>query len=273
MTYALRKIPTENLIWPVFIPRLSHYRIESIRAGGIPSFEIDGNTLDFIEYYLNYNEPSPTTVLGVLSYYQWLKNKLQKNPWNYIKSRGCLYLCELIRELRQISSPIEESAQPDIIKQTLRMIRSYVDSNVFASIPNRETRLTCYEIDQFDYIFRNRGKIAVQGILDIVYELDAFRSAHQIAKEKGFCYPELHSGDTELVIHNFFHPALPQAVRNDWHLEEKHIKVPIWLANRRLWKHYRRLFGWLTPDYRYRQLICVARYTRVFLLPSIYRIL
>ena len=83
-----------------------HYRIESIRAGGIPSFEIDGNTLDFIEYYLNYNEPSPTTVLGVLSYYQWLKNKLQKNPWNYIKSRGCLYLCELIRELRQISSPI-----------------------------------------------------------------------------------------------------------------------------------------------------------------------
>ena len=56
-----------------------HYRIESIRAGGIPSFEIDGNTLDFIEYYLNYNEPSPTTVLGVLSYYQWLKNKLQKN--------------------------------------------------------------------------------------------------------------------------------------------------------------------------------------------------
>ena len=164
-----------------------HYRIESIRAGGIPSFEIDGNTLDFIEYYLNYNEPSPTTVLGVLSYYQWLKNKLQKNPWNYIKSRGCLYLCELIRELRQISSPIEESAQPDIIKQTLRMIRSYVDSNVFASIPNRETRLTCYEIDQFDYIFRNRGKIAVRGILDIVYELDAFRSAHQIAKEKGFC--------------------------------------------------------------------------------------
>ena len=202
-----------------------HYRIESIRAGGIPSFEIDGNTLDFIEYYLNYNEPSPTTVLGVLSYYQWLKNKLQKNPWNYIKSRGCLYLCELIRELRQISSPLEESAQPDIIKQTLRMIRSYVDSNVFASIPNRETRLTCYEIDQFDYIFRNRGKIAVQGILDIVYELDAFRSAHQIAKEKGFCYPELHSGDTELVIHNFFHPALPQAVRNDWHLEEKHINI------------------------------------------------
>ena len=61
-------------------------------------------------------------------------------------------------ELRQISSPIEESAQPDIIKQTLRMIRSYVDSNVFTSIPNRETRLTCYEIDQFDYIFRNRGK-------------------------------------------------------------------------------------------------------------------
>lgn len=27
-------------------------------------------------------------------------------------------------------------------------------------------------------------------------------------------------------------------------------QVPIWLANRRLWKRYRRLFGWLTPDYR-----------------------
>lgn len=213
------------IVYPIADIKVIRNRIESTRHGGIPGLIIEGECLDFIEYYLNYNEAPPVSTFSIVSYYNKLKNKFQNNPWRYVKSRGCQYLCELIRSLRQISSPSCEAGQPDAIRETIRMIRSYMESNIFASVPDKETSLSCYEIDQLDYIFRNRGKVAVQGILDIVYEQDAFQSAHKIAIEKGFCYPELIADGTELVIHNFFHPALPQAVRNNWSLEEKHINI------------------------------------------------
>ncbi|GGJ88755.1 MutS-related protein [Parabacteroides faecis] len=211
--------------YPISDMRVLHNRIESIRVGGIADLKIDGDSLDFIEYYLNYDEPPPITTLEVISYYQWLKNKFQNNPWNYIKKRGCLYLCELIRELRKISSAEYEAGQPNAVRRTIRMIRSYMESSTFVSIPDKETACSCYETDQLDYIFRNKGKVAVQGILDIVYEQDAFQSAHKIACEKGYCYPELYSDSSRLVIHDFFHPALPKAVPNSWNLEEKHINI------------------------------------------------
>ncbi|MCS2892543.1 hypothetical protein NXY11_11580 [Parabacteroides faecis] len=78
--------------YPISDMRVLHNRIESIRVGGIADLKIDGDSLDFIEYYLNYDEPPPITTLEVISYYQWLKNKFQNNPWNYIKNGDvCTY--------------------------------------------------------------------------------------------------------------------------------------------------------------------------------------
>lgn len=210
---------------PISDIQMLRNRIDSIRVGGIPGFPIDGESLDFIEYYLNYDEPKPLMTFQLLSYYHLLKYKFQNNPWIYIKSRGCKYLCEVIRMLRQIASTQYDDNLPHAIKQTIQEIRSYMSSSIFSSIPERETSLNCYEIDQFDSIFRNKGKIAVQGILDIIYEQDALHSAHQIAEERGFCYPELSSDSSELTINGFFHPALPQAIRNNWSLKEKHINI------------------------------------------------
>lgn len=200
-------------------------RIKAICAGGIPHFTIDGDALDFIEYYLNYDAPEPTMASEVLSYYEWLKDKFQNNPWSYVKLQGCRYLCELVYEFRRITSIPQDPGLPDSIKQIIHTIRLYLDSQTLSSIPVSGRIQGCCEIDYLDYLFRNKGKLAIRGLLEIVYEQDAFCSAHRIAEQRGYCYPELSTDSTELTIKGFFHPSLPHAIRNDWSLKEKHINI------------------------------------------------
>lgn len=213
------------IIHPISDFHTLYNRVEAIRARGVPGLTIDGDSLDFIEYYLNYDAPQPAVASGIFSYYEWLKDKFQNNPWSYVKARGCQYLCELLHAFRRVVSIQDETDLPDSIKQIIHTIRLYLNSQTFSSIPTSGKIQGCCEIDYLDYLFRNKGKIAVRGLLEIIYQQDAFCSAHRIAQEKGFCYPELVPNSTELTIKGFFHPSLPHAIRNDWGLKDKHINI------------------------------------------------
>lgn len=210
---------------PVSDYQILHDRIESIRSGGIPSLIIDYESLDFIEYYLNYDEPKPDGLYGIFSYYYWLKNKFQNNPWTYVKEQGCQYLCGLLKNLREATAMENDPDLPLPVRNLLHEIGLYLNSQTLISVPPPEKVSNCMEVDRLDYIFRDQGKLAVEGLLDIVYRQDAFRTARRVAKERNFCYPEFVSTGLELDVEGFYHPALSEAVVNDWNKKEEHIHI------------------------------------------------
>ena len=199
-------------------------RVNAIRIGGLPNLSVDGDSLDFIEYYLNYDEPVPQVMSGLITYYGWLKDKFNKRPWVYVKEQGCYLLCELFYNLGK-SVEICNDDDPVMVRQMAQSIHWYLESNVFDSLPFYGNLKGGFEIDKLDYIFRNKGKLAVRGLLDIVYLQDALLTAHSVAEKNGFCYPEFVSDNTVLDVKGFFHPQLPNAVKNDWNMNDRHICI------------------------------------------------
>lgn len=199
-------------------------RIEAIQNINLPEMNINRETLDFIEYYLE-TDDVPTNVSQLDSFIMTIVRYFRHDSNRYIIERGIGLIIELLKNLHTFSKSITTES-PVLLQKIARDIDETIqltELNIFFS-SQHYTGLKDYKTDFYDFLFRYKRKITIQHLLQIVYQLDVMQTAHDIAIANGFCFPEM-SSQKGFHLEEFYHPMISNVVKNDWITDDSHICI------------------------------------------------
>ena len=197
-------------------------RIDSIRYFSTHdySFDINKESLYFIEYYLNQqNVPQKfslyNSIVKAISY--------KINPQNeyYIITRGIRYLLVLLKELYAYANTIEESAVPENIYHYKLLIADIIENTPLKTVLDFDNRTKFYanEYGKLDHCFRKVEINDIRELLEIVYEIDALKAIANAATKHNFSLPEITDEPNCFHVEGLFHPFIATPVTNDFDLK------------------------------------------------------
>jgi DNA mismatch repair protein MutS len=200
-------------------------RINLIRFLNSDSFDfrIDKEWLDFIEFYLSQDDPPDKN--SFISLINWLLKhlKTQKNKF-YIIKRGIRNLLVFINEIHEFAHNMDSENTPELWNDYKKEIIELIEQSELkkALHKNDKKKFGALYLKKFDYIFRSKEKVRISRLLDIIYELDAFKSVSDAAVIHSFSFPEFtENGNSTLEIRGLFHPFLESPVQNDIEFTQK----------------------------------------------------
>tara|TARA_R110001583_G_scaffold48896_2_gene153008 strand:- start:10703 stop:12103 length:1401 start_codon:yes stop_codon:yes gene_type:complete len=193
-------------------------RIETIRfiSDHQVKFDFDKDALDFIEHYLNQNTDILRSNL-IDSSLSWLKNKIKPSNEYYIITRGLEYLKGYIQELSVLVNGLNHAAVPVLFTNLVQAVGEFGALPRIKKILNpKHENFTSLELSRLDNLIRSNEKGRVMELLRLTYQLDAYMSLTETAKDKNLAFPEFSESDTPcLNIKGFYHPFLEAPVAND----------------------------------------------------------
>ena len=219
-----RKQMKEWIMHPMNDLQSINERIEAICYNDMPDLTINREELDFIEYYLGF-EDKPTNISRLNSSLMLFVRKFRNDPNRYVVERGTELIKKLFYDLKLYAENVTENS-PVLIQAFARTI---LDAFQLAELKKIASFFSLgkrgnYQTDYCDYFFRYKRDATIHELLNIVYQLDAIRTAHNVAVKSGFCYPEL-SQDKEFCMSGFYHPQIKNAVKNNWEIKDGNICV------------------------------------------------
>jgi DNA mismatch repair ATPase MutS len=179
-------------------------------------FEIDKECLDFIEYYLlQQNIPNHYSILD--SYLKTIRYKIKPKNEYYIVQRGIRYLIVLLNEIYDYSINSEQKKTSDFLSNCRLIIRDNIENTSIKVIIGLKKRkkLYPYEFGKLDYLFRKSELNNVKDLLDIIYEIDVYRSIAFAANKHGLTLPTFTNKPNCFYAQRLFHPFLDNPVAND----------------------------------------------------------
>ncbi|WP_029905805.1 hypothetical protein [Prevotella sp. 10(H)] len=221
----------KNKLYSFLEAPLSDYDKIKERKGAIAFFQfseeaktldIDKNSLDFIEHYLNYGNYPTQAPSRFFAIEKGIAYKIKPNNDYYIIERGIDYFIELMNTLHNFAKTLSEKECPALIlknnEEIFRLFKldEYVE---IAKIGSME-KLGMFQIAQFDYMFRYTHKQEVLFFLNLIYEYDVFRAVAKAARKYNFSYPELNE-EYNIYIEGIFHPFIESPVKNDVRLNSE----------------------------------------------------
>jgi len=181
------------------------------------AFDIDKESLDFIEYYLiQQNVPNRFSISK--SFFNALGYKLKPKNEYYIIQRGIRFVIMLLNNLYDysIASCNENSTEfIEICKQTIRDKIENTSLKSVLGFKNRK-KLFPYEFGKFDYCFRKAEINNIKELLDIVYEIDVFKSIAFAANKHGLVLPSFTKKTNYFHVKGVFHPFVENPVANEF---------------------------------------------------------
>jgi len=183
----------------------------------IDELDIDKNSLDFIEHYLNQGNYPTKPPSRFFAIEKGLINKLNPSNEYYLVERGIEYTIELMNNLYRFSKVLKNTDCPPLIKKNIEEVFRLFSLEEYSAISEKEDleKNKFYDIAKFDYMFRYTHKNQVYFFLDLIYEFDVFISVAKVAAKYNFSYPNLNKDNTGISIKGLFHPFIKNAVRND----------------------------------------------------------
>lgn len=180
------------------------------------NLEVDKNSLDFIEHYLNmgnYPTKPPSRFFAVE---KGLLNKLKPNSEYYIIERGVKYVIELMCSMHRFALALMQKECPAVIKENNERIISLFAMKEYAEISSLVSteKIGAYATAKYDYIFRYTCKEHVLFYLNLIYEYDVFTSLAKAVKLYNLSFPEV-SEEKGIEIKGLFHPFIQDPVKND----------------------------------------------------------
>lgn len=198
-------------------------RIETIRflqlnPDSLSKLTIDKNSLDFIEYYLNYgNQPTRKT-----SKFRAIENavryKIKPNNDYYIVERGVTYTIELLKNVHYLFTQADNFSTIKFLNSTREKILSYFKIPELRSVLkiDESRKPKAIDVANLDYIFRYTHITVTRFFIDLVYYLDALTSISKVAENHHLSYPELLPAETRVFeAEMLFHPLIKNAVPNN----------------------------------------------------------
>lgn len=194
-------------------------RQNAIAWDKLPPLPMDEEELDFLEYYLAYRDQlSPKNAF--ISFFNKVDRWFKYDSARYIVTRGVELVIRLAKLLNKLQNQLPETC-PCLIEELKRQIQQfflYEDMKGILSID--ETSLSDFDIDHYDYQFRQEHYPSIRELLTCIYTLDVCRSARRIAIEKRLCIQPLMHSSSEWELRDFRHPLMTNAECNNWHLSK-----------------------------------------------------
>lgn len=199
-------------------------RQNAIAWENLPPLPMDEEELDFLEYYLAYRDQLYHKN-KLVSFFNKVDRWFKYDSSRYIITRGVDLLIKLLKRLDKLEKNLPDDCPLliDSLKAQILQILHFKEMGKILSLD--ETSLSDFDIDHYDYLFRQEHYPSIREILTSIYTLDVCRSARRIALEKGLCiHPQMHQA-SEWRIQGFRHPLMPEAQPNDWYLSQENVVI------------------------------------------------
>lgn len=173
----------------------------------------DRTNMDFVEGYLCLN-----TKVKYFSPIRALKSSLSyfftPNQVYYLKQKGIGSIVNLCRELIGVfASP--GITRPELIIEFDDVILELSKYKMFGELIKQPYRkLTIFELERFDIIFRGKAFSTIKKLLSITYKIDAFYSVVLAARKHNLKMPVI-TAHRDFTIEGIFHPFLEAPIAND----------------------------------------------------------
>lgn len=181
------------------------------------SFDIDKECLDFVEYYLiQQNVPNRFSISN--SFLNALSYKIKPKNEYYIIQRGIRFVVVLLNELYDYSTNSQQECSSEFLNNCNRIIRDKIETTSLRSVLDfkKRKKLYPYEFGKLDYCFRKAEVNSLRELLDIIYEIDVFKSIATAANKNGFSLPTLTKETNCFHVRGLFHPFIENPVSNDF---------------------------------------------------------
>jgi DNA mismatch repair ATPase MutS len=181
------------------------------------SIEIEKECLDFIEYYLiQQNVPNRFSVSN--SYFKAISYKLKPKNEYYIVRRGIRFTIDFLNKIYDYAKQLQNENSTETITKIQNIICQKIEStslNAVLSLKKRR-KLNPYEFGKLDFYFRKSEKNNLQEILEIVYEIDVFKSIVTAIDKNGLSLPVFTQQPNSFRIEGLFHPFIDNPISNDF---------------------------------------------------------
>jgi DNA mismatch repair protein MutS len=179
-------------------------------------FDFDKENLDFIEHYLTQqNVPDKFSIVG--SFLNALNYRIKPKNEYYIVQRGIRLLIGWLNEIYDYLA-ISKQDDLDFIRNCKLIVFDKIDNTSLSVVLKLKGRVKLYpnEYGKLDYCFRNLEVKNIRDILEVIYEIDAFKSVAFAANKYGFTFPILTNKLNCFQVQGLFHPFLDNPVTNDF---------------------------------------------------------
>jgi len=187
-------------------------------------FDIDKENLDFIEHYLTQqNVPEKFSIPQSLL--KAMNNKINPKNEYYIIHRGIRLLIAWLNEIYEFSlMPAQKDF--DFLIDCKHAIRNKIENTSLKSVLKLKGRIKLFphEYGKLDYFFRKLEVSNIRDVLEIIYEIDAFKSIAFAADKYELVLPTITHQPNYFKVKGLFHPFLKNPVTNDFDfLKDKNV--------------------------------------------------
>ena len=178
-------------------------------------FEINGNQLDFIAYYLTLNTPILKHNL-IDVFYQRISYLIQPNKNFYLIKTGIEKIIILLSNVKVELKDLNIELAPDKLKEKFKLIKLILGKESVNAIINNKKKLSFYSILKFDSLFRKEMKEQFNFLIAIIYTFDALQSISKVKSEKSLAFSTYSSSiKPSIIIDSLYHPFIDDPIKND----------------------------------------------------------
>lgn len=208
--------------FPLNDKELIEKRISSIRFFLEQPFDFPfyKEGLDFIEHYLNRgNKPIKFSIFNSFVNKWFFKKDANEQ---FIIQRGIRYLISVFSDYYIFLKNCDLNYSYEFFDNNKNLVINLIDNSQLKIVLDYKHRVKFYHYEYFklDYYFRNIELNKVREILDIMYEIDAYKSISIASNKSGFTLPIITSSNNNFQIKGLFHPFLENPVDNDFEISE-----------------------------------------------------
>lgn len=179
--------------------------------------DIDKECLDFVEYYLvQQNVPNRFSISR--SFINAISYKLKPKNEYYIIQRGIRFMIVLLNDIYNDATDTRSESDAEFIGNYKRIIRDNIENSSLKAVLGLKTRkkLFPHQFGRLDYCFRKAERNNIRELLDIVYEIDVYKSIAFAAHKHGFVLPSFTREANRFHARGLFHPFIENPVSNDF---------------------------------------------------------
>lgn len=124
----------------------------------------------------------------------------------------------------QLTQKLKVFVDTDVVKASVpfagerEAMAEILDSDVLQPVlrEKNSAKISYSAMTAFDALFKSKGQVKIERLLELVYLLDVYLSVARVAVKHRFCFPKTHEkGSRILSVEGLFHPELKKPVVND----------------------------------------------------------
>lgn len=179
------------------------------------NFEITHNQLDLVEHYLNYNKRCLRDNFAD-AIIDKVNSKTHSSSFYYTIEIGIINILKLLKFAITFSSRIKQENAPQYLHERCKVIDELVDIKILKRILYSKKKLSFFDLNKLDRLFRKQNITKVKELLRFIYEMEVLESAADVVRQKNWCFAEYTNSSTpQIRFIDLHHPAIENAVGND----------------------------------------------------------